>query len=255
MSARISLFTAVREVFMKYQRYKELTEQAFSIMNEEENLDRVCNFLNSYVAKNPNSPEGYLVRGECFTLMGRFQDALSDFGKAIEIDRSDAMAYFLRGNVYHKIEGCDKEALSDYNRAIGLDAKHAGAYCSRSSIYLRLGKYQEAISDCTKAIRLEAIDDEVSIVPYNNRALAYVHNFNFADVNEDECKKAVEDFSKVIGLEPEFANAYVWRGFVYLALNKPRETVKDYEKYLELAPDGEFAEALLGDIKDLKRGI
>jgi len=239
---------------MKYQKYEELCQRALSVY---ETGGSGLDYIDDYINNNPNLPEAYIVRGELFTEGESFQNALSDFEKAIGIDPNDAMAYFLRGNVYAKMGGDinNNKAIDNYNRAIELDAKHVGAYGSRSNIYLKLKKYQQAISDCTKAIELQSVTGEEDFVPYNNRALAYVHNFDFADVNKDELKKAIGDFSKVIELNPEYTVAYIQRGYIYLALDKPREAINNYEKYLELDPDGEYAETARADIKDLKRSI
>jgi len=52
--------------------------------------------------------------------MGRFDDALADLGRAIELDRQSALAPAGRGETYRRM-GRFNEALADFNPAIELN--------------------------------------------------------------------------------------------------------------------------------------
>ena len=60
---------------------------------------------------------------------------------------------------------------------------------------------------------------------------------------QGEYDRVVEDYTKVIELKPEFANAYYERGciFVYRIQGEYDRAVEDYTKVIELKP--EFADA------------
>ena len=76
--------------------------------------------------------------------------SLADFNKAIEINPSDADAYYNRGIAYgHK--GQHDKAISDYNKALEIDPKFADAYNNRGISYFFKKEYEKAWDDVHKA--------------------------------------------------------------------------------------------------------
>ena len=58
--------------------------------------------INSYIKKNPNSKEGYLLRAFINSYdLSEFDKALEDVDKAIEIDQSYAIAYALKADIFY----------------------------------------------------------------------------------------------------------------------------------------------------------
>jgi tetratricopeptide (TPR) repeat protein len=66
--------------------------------------------------------------------MGRFDEALTDLSRAIELDPNDADYLAHRGKTY-RLMGRYDEALTDFNHAIELTPSHDWAIRSRSLIY------------------------------------------------------------------------------------------------------------------------
>jgi tetratricopeptide (TPR) repeat protein len=64
----------------------------------------------------------------------------------------------------------------------------------------KVGKYSEAIDDCTKATSF----DTNYAFAYVTRAAAYYFL--------SKCDQAIADCTKAIGLDPNYADAYVTRG-------------------------------------------
>ena len=62
-----------------------------------------------------------------------------------------------------------EDAIADYSRAIKLDAKQASTYNSRGLALDRAGRRQEALADFTTAMELEANNP----VYWHNRGFAY----------------------------------------------------------------------------------
>jgi tetratricopeptide (TPR) repeat protein len=52
-------------------------------------------------------------------------EALNDYSKSIEIDDKDTDAYFMRGNLYFRLEQYDN-AIKDFNIVLGLLPKFGG---------------------------------------------------------------------------------------------------------------------------------
>ena len=58
-----------------------------------------------------------------------------------------------------------------------------------------------------------------------------------------DIQSAIEDFSKVIELDPYYKDAYLYRGHIKEASGNIRGAIKDYSKVIELDPSDEKAMA------------
>ena len=66
--------------------------------------------------------------------MQRYDKALADLNRAIELDPADALDIASRGETY-RLMGRYEEALADLNRAIELNPGYASAIASRGETY------------------------------------------------------------------------------------------------------------------------
>ena len=64
-----------------------------------------------------NDADAYNSRGITYGSKGQYDQAISDYNKALEIDPSDALAYSNRGNAYDD-KGQYDQAISDHNKAL-----------------------------------------------------------------------------------------------------------------------------------------
>jgi tetratricopeptide (TPR) repeat protein len=77
-------------------------------------------------------------RGQCHQAMGRYQDAVTDLSRAIDLDPGLAWAFAERGETYRRMER-HEQALADFRRAIDLDPSLAdGGECEAG-----IGAYAE----------------------------------------------------------------------------------------------------------------
>ena len=84
---------------------------------------------------------------------GYFEQAISDFSKAIELDPSEADAHYNRGLAYGELHRVG-EAIADFEKAIELDANHAHAYYRRGLALAEHRRIAEATADLETAQRL-----------------------------------------------------------------------------------------------------
>ncbi len=97
--------------------------------------------------------EEHSDKGVEYRRQGRFDDAIAQFTKAIELDPNLAEAYFNRGNTYAILLDLQR-AVEDYSEAIRLDAQNVLAYANRARAYTMLSRDQEAEQDFEKAVEL-----------------------------------------------------------------------------------------------------
>ena len=93
---------------------------------------RPCNLVvPAFLRRVPGDPEkatdldpsfapAHSNRGNVFYALGKFDQALADYGKAIELSPEFAAAYNNRGNVYDDLGNIDQALLSDGWRTITL---------------------------------------------------------------------------------------------------------------------------------------
>ena len=176
----------------------------------------------------------YGNRGNAYRDLKRYNEAIVDYNKVMELDPKDALAYKNRGLAYYSLKRYD-EAIADCNKAIELDPKDAMIYHNRGVAYRDLERDDEAIADYNKAIEL----DPNLALAYGNRGPAYHHLKRY--------NEAIGDYNKWIELDPNPAPAYYDRGLAYYDLNKYDEAIADYTKAIELDQNFDNAHAGLGD--------
>lgn len=171
--------------------------------------------LTAVVERTPNDPNAYNIRGAALGKAGRYDDAIADFNRALQINPRFAQAYANRGLVY-RLKDDDANAVADYNRALQVNPEYANAYVRRGNVYRRQNQLALALEDYNRAIKIDRTDPEA----FHNRGLVYqaqkLHNF------------ALEDFTTAIGLSPQAAAPYNARGESYLVTGDAQSALEDF---------------------------
>ena len=116
---------------------------------------------------------------------GDYYGAISDYTKAIEIERNDSQAYYNRGLAKHNLEDY-YGAISDYTKAIEIDPRNTDALDNRGLAKHNLEDYYGAISDYTRVIEINPDDG----FTYSNRGITKGIGFNDDEGACDDFKKA-----------------------------------------------------------------
>ncbi len=200
----------------------------------------------------------YSDRGVAKWRLQRYEEALEDFTKSIELDGASAATFNNRANVHIDL-GRYEEAIRDLDRAIALAPGYGAAYNNRGNAYFQLGSYQQALKDYQQAVQLLP----ANAVPYNGRAqvqellgrpysgLRYVTRaislngkYTAAYRNRavlyqrlERHSDALADYERLIELAPDDADLHAGRGQVQLNENKVRNAIRDFTKAIELDPE------------------
>ena len=84
--------------------------------------------------------------------LGRYEDALKDFDKAIECDPSSAYVYNNRGNALRDMDRQD-EALANFNKAADLDPDYAIPWLNKALLAMQQQKPEEALHDLSVGLQ------------------------------------------------------------------------------------------------------
>ena len=112
--------------------------------------------------------------GLSFFESGRYDDAITHYGKAIQYDKQNSKSVLLnnRGLAHYHSKKLD-EAEKDFNEAIGLDPQDSTIYFNRGNAYLNwippLKKIDEAHRDYEHAITLAPDNPKI----WHSKGLAY----------------------------------------------------------------------------------
>ena len=165
--------------------------------------------------------------------MSRYDEALADFSRAIELDPSNAFLAAERGKTYRAMGRYD-EALADFSRAIELDPSNAFLAAERGMTYREMGRYDEALADFSRAIELDP----------GNALLAADAVRPPGDSRYDE---ALADFSRAIELDPSNAFLAAERGQTYRAMGRYDEALVNFSRAIELDPSNASLAAERGE--------
>lgn len=86
--------------------------------------------------------------------------------------------------------------------------------------------------------------DEISRKLYENAYDDYVNN--------GDIKKALEEYNRVIQMNPRFADAYFDLGFIYNSIGKKTEAIIHFKNYLEHNPYARDRDEIESIIESLK---
>jgi tetratricopeptide (TPR) repeat protein len=112
--------------------------------------------------------ESHIYRGHHNFLNGNYDEAISDYNRAIELNPEFSEAYYTRGSAYDR-KGQYNHAIDDYTKAIELNPYFVEAYSNRGVANGIIGRYDRSISDLKKAIEIRPNFAD----SYYNRGSAY----------------------------------------------------------------------------------
>ncbi len=135
-------------------------------------------------------PLPFLERGLSKYKSGDFSAAVEDFTRAVDVDPTNALAYYYRGIAFEDLDD-PYSAIEDYTKAIEINPSYAEAYNNRGCLMVKEGDYEEAIKDFTKAIKIKP-----------DYATAYFNRGN-AWIGLAEYSNAIKDFKRAIELDPK----------------------------------------------------
>ena len=170
---------------------------------------------------NPLDISAYNDRGFCYSQIEKYDDAINDLTRAMELNPLDLISTYNRGWCYSQIGKYD-DAINDLTRAVALNPLYSTAYSQRGWCYSKIEKYDDAINDHTKAIELNPRNSNA----YQNRGWCYSQIGKYDD--------AIKEYTRAIELSPLDVIAYKNRGWYYLQVGKYDDALEDYRNAMKL---------------------
>jgi len=183
----------------------------------------------------------------------QFDVAIQSFNKAGELDANQHVVWAQLAEAYSEIAktktGAEKEAAlnssyENYKKAIALAPTDASYYNNYALALARGNKIPEMQEAIAKAVELDPAG-----------AGRYHYNMGAVLTNSNQTDAACAAFTKAIAADPNYADAHYQLGICMTgkatakpdgSLVFPEGTAQAFQKYLELKPDGPFAESAKG---------
>ena len=144
-------------------------------------------------------------------------------------------------------KGDEAGAEAQFKKAIAADPKLPDPYAALASLYNQQKKFDQATEMSKKATELGGSGAAGSANP------AVVFNQGIIFWNQSKVAEAKAQFIEAIKLDPNMADAHYWLGMSLVNEGALPEAVKSFEKYLSLAPKGQYAEQTQGILKAIKK--
>ena len=177
------------------QNAREAFDAGMRLMKVTRYDQAILNF-NRAVDLQPKFAEAYRMRGRAYVAQSNPDQAIRDFTRVSEL-QPDALALTERG--FARLDKKDyANAITDADRAIALDPKLARAYNLRGTAHRSAGDLPKAVDDFTKALQLEPNLDN-----YFQRASTYQRL--------GEHPLAIVDFTKALEEDPQQPHIYFAR--------------------------------------------
>ncbi len=195
------------------------------------NLGRYEDAIASYdkaIEIKPDKDEAWYNRGVALGNLGRYEDAIASYDQALEIKPDNDAAWNNRGVALGNL-GRFEEALASYDKAVEIKPDDDLAWNNHGSALIDLGRYEEAVAFCDKALEIKPDNDSA----WNNRGLA------LGNLDRDE--ESIASYDKAIEIKPDNDAAWYNRGVALGNLGRYEESIASYDKAIEIKPNDDQA--------------
>jgi tetratricopeptide (TPR) repeat protein len=180
------------------------------------------------VAKRPNNAEAHNNYAVVLAQDGRIDEALAEYGRALQIQPDFTEAHFNLGLVLFT-QGRIDPGISEFEEAIRLHPDYARAHYNLGLALLKIGRVAEAVPHAEKEVELEPdyADGHASLA----NALAL----------EGRTAEAIAQFEQALRLEPDSAKDHYNLAVILNGSGRPIEAARHFEEALRIDP--KYAEA------------
>jgi tetratricopeptide (TPR) repeat protein len=225
----------------------------------------------SVTVDNSLSAEAFIKRAESYYAQGKFDEAINECKRAIEIKPEAAIAYKIAGNATQAMGKVDA-AKYWYTEALEIEPNFAEIHANLGSIYARQKLWPKSIACYQKAIEIKPD----LVVAYRNLAQVFVQSgypqvgaeywyealtldINWATAEEHftlgntllefgQLEKAISCYRRAIQLQPNYADAYHNLGEILSVRGEWEDAIAVYQQAIELNPYYEGSHYSLGKV-------
>ena len=164
----------------------ELSKQATAFYSDNNHIRTMDLILQ--INEKERSGQDWLLLGNVMADMGKMEDAVYMYKKAIEKDKKCYRAYYNIGN-YFLERGQYKEAIENYSKASKIKSENPYIFYNIGCAYLKQQNYNKARANFNKAIM------------YNNKVPEFHYNlaYVYKKLNKDKMAQTyLDNYNKLV---------------------------------------------------------
>lgn len=210
------------------------------------NLSYILNHLERYEEALQNAEKAiqldhtlasaHINMGDALESLERYNEAISSYQKAYSLDSYDNTLLNNWGYALSSM-GKDEEAIEKFKEAVSIAPTSSIASSNWANALYNLGRYEEAIEKVQFALQGKYPEDSQS-------SYEYVH-LQYGDALEalDKDEEAIEQYNKALSISPNYDLALFKLGYIYEKLEEDSLATQYYSK--TIAIDSSFTLAYL----------
>ena len=181
------------------------------------------------------------------------EEAVRHLEKAVAIYPKFVEAQLRLGTTYMDSQQWDK-AEQALRRTIEIDPKATNAYFALGEVYRRQKKYAEAEKNLLTGLAIETRSAHAHLT------LGRVYWDQAAGLKDEAqwrppLEKAYQEVKQALELDPNLAAAHLLKGNLYFRVRRAEDALKEFEEYLRLDPNGEFAAPTRELVEKIKKAL
>lgn len=209
------------------------------VLKREGNYDDAIQFYTKAIQYKERASY-YVDRGDCYKQLEKYRQALEDYERALDLSPNNPDYLRRKSNALYGLKRFSEaqdaiemaERLDPNNKWIQKrkefyqsDAVKAYARGQKAVELMRSGKYEEATSELTEAIRINPNEPYY----YFNRGICYLQLHEY--------EKSLKDLQDAVMRKRDFVKAYNALGQVEYSLGKYDEALEAVNTVIKLEPD------------------
>lgn len=170
--------------------------------------------------------DNYFDKGLELIYEQKYNDAIMNFDKCINLEKNNEIAYYNRGLCKYYLKEY-KGAIKDYEKAIKIKKDYPNAYDNMGLAYEAEGNLDDAIKCYTTSISI----DNYNYSGYYFRGIARYSKRDYS--------AAMEDFNKALEIKPKSNDPLIYKGLIKYNMLQYDEAISIFTNALTLnAADG-----------------
>ncbi len=185
------------------------------------NFEEAVDLISQAIAENATEAKLYADRGVAFRKLKKFNLALEDYQRALELAPNFFQAYVYKGNLFKELGQFD-QSVENYEQAISLNPNDPRVQLSLANTLQALERHEEAAKCFQKVVQLTPNDSSA----YNNwgvslRALK-------------QLESAIECFEKAIAIDPKAYASHNNLGLTYHDMKGFEQAITSYQRAISV---------------------
>ena len=175
------------------------------------------------LALSPSNARAWMGRGVAAMSLGEDETSLPYFRKALDLEPQNAVFWNGYGTALG-ILGRDEEAVNSFDKALALEPHNGDVLLQRGIALRRLNRFEEALVSLSKALKANPQDAYARVI----------YAVALCELNRDE--EALASLDRALELSTQNINVWVMHAISLVLLNRYEEALVSVDKALALDP-------------------